>query len=94
MKLALLLIVTFILNLPAGYFRARYKRLSWQWLAILHAPIPLIIFPAILCTGHWNMVDHSHGNWDSYSLSKCWGKAHKALDSEKIAKKEHFGIIG
>lgn len=58
MKLTLLLIVTFLLNLPAGYFRARYKRLSWQWLLILHSPIPLIIFLRyyVLDIGNWWII--------------------------------------
>jgi len=41
--LAIVIILTFILNIPAGYFRENYRKMSWQWFLILHSPIPLII---------------------------------------------------
>ena len=43
LKLFILLLVTFIINIPAGYFRENFKRMSWQWLAVLHSPIPFVI---------------------------------------------------
>ncbi len=42
MLLTLLLVITFIVNIPCGYFRENYKKMSWQWFAILHASIPII----------------------------------------------------
>lgn len=44
MDLALLITITFLLNIPAGYYRENFKRMSIPWLLILHSPIPLIIF--------------------------------------------------
>lgn len=43
MDIAILIIITFVLNIPAGYYRENFKRMSIPWLLILHAPIPLII---------------------------------------------------
>ncbi len=37
-------IVTFLLNLPFGYFRAGYKKFSIKWFAAIHFPIPFIIW--------------------------------------------------
>ena len=43
MELFILLSITFLINIPAGYFRENFKRMSWQWLLVLHSPIPLIV---------------------------------------------------
>jgi hypothetical protein len=36
-------IVTFIINLPFGYLRGGFKKLSFWWFAAIHLPVPLII---------------------------------------------------
>lgn len=44
-KLAMLtglLSLTFMLNLPFGYARAKTKRYSLRWFLFIHVPIPII----------------------------------------------------
>ena len=46
-KLALiagLLSLTFMLNMPFGYFRGKTKRYSFKWFLYIHIPIPFIFF--------------------------------------------------
>lgn len=45
MELNLLLaaLATFILNIPFGYIRQGYKKLSVKWFVAIHAPIPFVI---------------------------------------------------
>jgi hypothetical protein len=35
--------ITFILNIPFGYWRANVKRFSLQWYLAIHLPVPAII---------------------------------------------------
>jgi len=34
--------VTFLINLPFGYARAKAKRYSFRWFLYIHVPIPLL----------------------------------------------------
>ncbi len=43
MKYIILFSFAFLINIPAGYYRENFKRMSWQWLLILHSTIPFII---------------------------------------------------
>jgi hypothetical protein len=36
-------IATFIINLPFGYMRGRFRKLSFWWFFFIHLPVPLII---------------------------------------------------
>jgi hypothetical protein len=36
-------LVTFIINLPFGYWRGGFRKLSFWWFVAIHAPVPLII---------------------------------------------------
>lgn len=36
-------IATFIINLPFGYLRGGFRKLSFWWFAAIHAPVPLVI---------------------------------------------------
>jgi len=36
-------LATILVNLPFGYFRGRYKRLSFWWFVGIHAPVPFVI---------------------------------------------------
>jgi hypothetical protein len=35
--------IVFFLNLPFGFWRARVRNFSWQWILAIHLPVPLII---------------------------------------------------
>jgi len=50
-KLALitgLFSLTFMLNMPFGYFRGKTKRYSFKWFLYIHIPIPFIFLARIL----------------------------------------------
>jgi len=34
----------FLINLPFGYFRAGYKKLSFMWFLFIHLPVPFVIY--------------------------------------------------
>lgn len=35
--------LTFLLNLPMGYWRQGVRKFSWQWIVAIHAMVPVII---------------------------------------------------
>ena len=37
-------IATFLVNLPFGYMRGSFRKLSFWWFVFIHLPVPLIIF--------------------------------------------------
>jgi len=43
MKLFLIALVVYLLNIPFGYWRENTKRFSLQWVLSIHLPIPIII---------------------------------------------------
>ena len=43
MKVALVLLITFLVNLPFGWLRRNEKKFSFKWILYIHLPIPLII---------------------------------------------------
>lgn len=36
-------LATIIVNLPFGYFRGGFRKLSFWWFLAIHAPVPLVI---------------------------------------------------
>ncbi|HHH53396.1 MAG TPA: hypothetical protein ENK91_07035 [Bacteroidetes bacterium] len=43
MNLAIVTILTFVLNLPFGYWRSKVKKYSFLWFLYIHLPIPFIV---------------------------------------------------
>lgn len=43
MKLFIVAILVFIINIPFGYWRANVQRFSVQWFLAIHIPVPFII---------------------------------------------------
>ena len=43
-NLAIVTLLTFIVNMPFGYWRASVKKFSWKWFLAVHLPIPLVVF--------------------------------------------------
>lgn len=37
-------VATFLVNLPFGYLRSSFRKLSFWWFFFIHLPVPLIIF--------------------------------------------------
>ncbi len=44
MAVATICLITFVLNLFFGYFRARERKFSFKWFLCIHLPIPLVIY--------------------------------------------------
>jgi hypothetical protein len=42
-RIAYTCIATIIINLPFGYIRGGFRKLSFWWFAAIHAPVPLVI---------------------------------------------------
>ena len=47
-KLIIVALLVFILNIPFGYWRANVKRYSAQWFLAIHIPVPFIVALRIL----------------------------------------------
>ncbi|HBL77831.1 MAG TPA: hypothetical protein DD458_21595 [Prolixibacteraceae bacterium] len=43
MKLALVTLTVFLLNIPFGYWRANVRKFSMQWILAIHIPVLVII---------------------------------------------------
>jgi hypothetical protein len=43
MALLAVALIVFLLNVPFGYWRARVKKFSLQWILAIHLPIPLVV---------------------------------------------------
>ncbi len=50
-NLGIVTVLTFIINMPFGYWRASVKKFSLQWFLAVHVPIPFII----LMRYHFNL---------------------------------------
>ena len=48
-------LLTFIVNIPFGYWRAKTKKLSKEWFLAVHLPVPLIVFFRLLMGVHLNI---------------------------------------
>lgn len=42
-SLLLASLVTYLINLPFGYWRAGQRKLSFKWFLFIHLPVPLVI---------------------------------------------------
>jgi hypothetical protein len=42
-KLILITLIVFIMNIPFGYWRGHVRRFSLQWFMAIHIPVPFII---------------------------------------------------
>ncbi len=51
-------IITLILNIPFGYWRANVRKFSLQWVLAIHIPVPFIILMRVF--------SHVGFNWDTY----------------------------
>lgn len=44
MNLILVTLVTFLINIPFGYWRANVRKKSLQWILAIHIPVPFVVF--------------------------------------------------
>ncbi len=47
-RVAIVFVLTVLINLPFGYFRKRTKRFSLRWFLCIHVPIPFIFLARVL----------------------------------------------
>jgi len=43
LKLTVIALLVFILNIPFGYWRANVRKFSTQWFLAIHIPVPFIV---------------------------------------------------
>lgn len=43
MRITLVTLFVFLLNIPFGYWRANVRKFSLQWVLAIHIPVPIII---------------------------------------------------
>ncbi len=48
-------IITFFINLPFGYFRGSFKKLSFKWFLMIHLPVPFVVLV--------RHINHLHLTW-------------------------------
>jgi hypothetical protein len=48
--------IVFLLNLPFGYWRARVRKFSAQWILAVHLPVPLVIACRIFSGLGWHLI--------------------------------------
>jgi len=48
-------LLTLIVNIPFGYWRAKTKKLSKEWFLTVHLPVPFIVFFRLLLGVHLNI---------------------------------------
>lgn len=44
LRLALVTLAVFVINLPFGYWRSKVRKLSFKWFLYIHLPVPIVIF--------------------------------------------------
>jgi hypothetical protein len=56
MKLWLIALAVFLINLPFGYWRAQAARFSRQWMLAIHLPVPAVIALRIFSGLGWQLI--------------------------------------
>lgn len=56
MRLALVALAVFVLNLPFGYWRAGTRKFSWQWALAIHLPVPFVILLRVYSGLGWQWI--------------------------------------
>lgn len=66
-------LATFLINLPFGYWRGGFRKLSFWWFVAIHAPVPLVIVIRKLNDLHltWELAPFLLG---SYFLGQFLGR--------------------
>ena len=49
--------LVFIVNIPFGYWRARVRRFSPQWLLAIHLPIPIVVSCRYFLGIGWQLIN-------------------------------------
>jgi hypothetical protein len=54
-EVLLVAIITYLINIPFGYWRAQVKKFSLEWFLAIHLPVPFIVLIRILFGVHINI---------------------------------------
>ena len=49
-------VLVFAVNIPFGYWRARARKFSAQWILAIHLPVPLVISFRVLSGLGWKFI--------------------------------------
>jgi hypothetical protein len=49
-------ILVFFINMPFGYWRARVRKFSAQWILAIHMPVPLVVACRIFLGLGWHFI--------------------------------------
>ncbi|KAA0257872.1 hypothetical protein FHQ18_09020 [Deferribacter autotrophicus] len=49
-------VIAFLLNLPFGMLRIKYRKFSIQWFICIHAPIPIVAILRITTKTSWKYI--------------------------------------
>lgn len=76
---------TFLINLPCGYLRAGYRKLSFMWFVYIHLPVPFVIYTRYLndLELSWTLAPFLFG---SYFLGQFVGRKWRILRELKKEK--------
>ena len=56
MSLWAVAVLVFLLNIPFGYWRARVRKFSRQWILAIHLPVPVVVALRILSGLGWQLI--------------------------------------
>ena len=56
MKLLVVAVLVFLVNLPFGYWRSRVPARSRQWFLAIHLPVPLVIALRVFSGLGWQLA--------------------------------------
>jgi len=48
--------IVLVLNIPFGYWRARVRRFSAQWILAIHLPVPIVIACRVVSGLGWHLA--------------------------------------
>lgn len=76
---------TLLINIPFGYLRAGYRKLSFMWFVYIHLPVPVVIYIRYIneIDLSWTLAPFFFG---SYFLGQWVGK--KWRDQRELKKSE------
>lgn len=61
-NLSIAIIAIFVINIFFGYWRANTRKLSLQWIAAIHVPVPIAIDKRFLLLGwDWVLIPNLRG---------------------------------
>jgi hypothetical protein len=86
MKLALISIITFFLNLPFGYWRANVRKFSLQWVLAIHIPVILVIFGRIFSGLGFAFITYPVLIGSFFLGQFLGGKIHRFILKKEICK--------